>query len=98
MSAGWNMLRELSRPLQIFLLLVSQATPFTSPSFFPYPRSLPLDPDRSINLRFPYPFLNTLTQVQRSIFYLGTIPVLVGLFRGANYLHGVVRGEEGDVV
>ncbi|GAA6061632.1 hypothetical protein JCM10212_000974 [Sporobolomyces blumeae] len=46
----------------------------------------------SKNGRFPYPFLDDMTQVQRSLFYLVQIPLVLGLFRTANGLHHLVRG------
>lgn len=43
------------------------------------------------NKRFPYPFLNTMTRVQRSIFYLCMIPIIVGLFHTSNGVHRLIR-------
>ncbi|KAM0754999.1 membrane protein [Meredithblackwellia eburnea MCA 4105] len=57
----------------------------------------------SVNKRFPYPFLATLSKPQRSIFYIGMLPVLLALFYTANKVHDIVRGTstqetEADVV
>ncbi|GAA5871379.1 hypothetical protein JCM16303_000737 [Sporobolomyces ruberrimus] len=48
----------------------------------------------SKNGRFPYPFLDTMTQAQRSIFYLFQVPLVIGLFKAANGLHHLVRGND----
>ncbi|KAM0788471.1 hypothetical protein ACM66B_001604 [Microbotryomycetes sp. NB124-2] len=45
------------------------------------------------NKHFPYPFLDHMAPLARSIFYLCMIPVLLGLFRCANGIHDIVRGS-----
>ncbi|KAK4053440.1 hypothetical protein OIV83_001606 [Microbotryomycetes sp. JL201] len=45
------------------------------------------------NKHFPYPFLDHMPPVARSLFYLCMIPVLLGLFKCANGIHDVVRGS-----
>ncbi|KAK4058474.1 hypothetical protein OIO90_000635 [Microbotryomycetes sp. JL221] len=46
----------------------------------------------SKNKHFPYPFLDHMSQVARSVFYLCMIPVLLALFYAANGIHDLVRG------
>ncbi|GAA5929588.1 uncharacterized protein JCM15063_004193 [Sporobolomyces koalae] len=48
----------------------------------------------SKNGRFPYPFLDDMSQAQRSIFYLFQIPLVIALFKAANGLHHLIRGNE----
>ncbi|GAA5898141.1 uncharacterized protein JCM6883_000936 [Sporobolomyces salmoneus] len=47
----------------------------------------------SKNGRFPYPFLDTMPRVQRSLFYLVQVPVVIGLFKLTNGLHHLIRGD-----
>ncbi|KAI5479679.1 hypothetical protein MNV49_003189 [Pseudohyphozyma bogoriensis] len=47
----------------------------------------------SINGHFPYPFLNTMPKFSRAQFYVGVIPVMIGLFHVANGVHLLVRGK-----
>ncbi|GAA5838732.1 hypothetical protein JCM5353_000866 [Sporobolomyces roseus] len=43
---------------------------------------------------FPYPFFNEMTQTQRYIFYLFQVPLVIGLFKTANGLHHLIRGND----
>ncbi|BGP14265.1 hypothetical protein JCM10213_005843 [Rhodosporidiobolus nylandii] len=52
------------------------------------------------NGRFPYPFLDGLPPLFRSLFYLLQIPIVISLYKGMNALHRAVRGasdEKGEV-
>ncbi|GAA6018816.1 hypothetical protein JCM10207_000250 [Rhodosporidiobolus poonsookiae] len=46
----------------------------------------------SINKHFPYPMLDGMAPLSRSLFYLLQIPVLIGLYKAANGIHAAVRG------
>ncbi|GAA5957109.1 hypothetical protein JCM3765_005408 [Sporobolomyces pararoseus] len=48
----------------------------------------------SKNGRFPYPFLDTMPQEQRALFYLVQIPFVIGLFKATNGLHHLIRGND----
>ncbi|GAA5988714.1 hypothetical protein JCM11641_005152 [Rhodosporidiobolus odoratus] len=45
------------------------------------------------NGRFPYPMLDSMPPMYRSIFYLVQIPILIGLYQLANGIHKAVRGN-----
>ncbi|BGO89942.1 hypothetical protein NBRC10512_001926 [Rhodotorula toruloides] len=45
------------------------------------------------NGRYAYPMLDEWTPVQRSVFYVMQIPVLIALYKLANGIHRLVRGE-----
>ncbi|GAA6027848.1 hypothetical protein JCM8097_001746 [Rhodosporidiobolus ruineniae] len=43
--------------------------------------------------QFPYPMLNNMSPLPRSLFYLAQIPVVIGLYKLANAIHAALRGS-----
>ncbi|GAA5838417.1 hypothetical protein JCM11251_004930 [Rhodosporidiobolus azoricus] len=47
---------------------------------------------------YPYPMLNTMSPLPRLLFYLCQIPLLISLYKLANGVHRLVRGETHEAV